>query len=285
MSKRLPSLKAKPELIPLVLRCIRDNPGKYKMMEDCVAALWQERSLRVKRPTVRNSLRAVFGPTLRHLQLIRGEGDGLILMPAGKKLLQSYEAEGELGFKSTFAKHFVRLDKDDGIGVLFELKELGREVPIQFILSRLRTCNPESSVTEDRLRKFLLYCSYLDLVKVGNGNVELRESQFTNSLHGIDVRLLDDEFIEALTREYERLRAGIHGSPYVAIPDLRDSVCETTGISSDYFDKRLEGIPKETSQYLIHLTEPMQRKSGGIRLADRYLYYATVYKKKKEAIK
>jgi len=30
---------------------------------------------------------------------------------------------------------------------------------------------------------------------------------------------------------------------------------------------------------LIHLTEPMQRKSGGIRLAGRYLYYIAVYKK------
>jgi hypothetical protein len=285
MNKHLPSLKAKPELIPLVLRCIRDNPGKYKKMEDCIATLWQEKSLRVKKPTIRNSLRAVFGPSLRHLQLIRGEGDSLILMPAGRKLLQSYETEDEAGFKSAFAKHFVRLDRDDGISVLSELERLDGSVPIEVLLTRLKALNSETAITKDRLRKFLLYCSYLNLVKLRDGKVELRKRQFRNSLYGIDVRLSDNEFIQALSQEYNKILAKISGSPYVAIPDLRDNVCETTGISPDYFYKKLEEIPKETSRYLIHLTEPMQRKSGGIRLAGRYLYYAAVYKKQKEAIK
>ena len=279
MSKHLPSLKAKPDLIPLVLRCVRDNQGNYRKMEECVATLWQERSQRVKRPTVRNSLRAVFGPSLRHLQLIRGEGDSLILMPEGKKLLSIYRNKGEAAFKNAFAKHLVRLDRDEGVCVLFELKKLGGSLSIESLLKHLRVENPDSQVTEDRLRKFLLYCNYLSLVKFGDGKIELRESQFENYLHGIDVKLSPGKFIDALTREYDKLRSGIHGSPYVAIPDIRDSVCEVTGISLDYFNEKLKNIPKETSQYLIHLTEPMQRKPGGIRLAGRYLYYIAVYKK------
>lgn len=253
------------------------------MVEDCVAALWQERSLRVKRPTVRNSLRAVFGPTLRHLQLIRGEGDKLILMPAGKKLLQVYETEGEAGFRAAFAKHFVRLDNDNGMSVLFKVEALGGSVAIEVLLAQLGTAQPESSLTEDRLRKFLLYCSYLDLVKLENGKVELRQAHFRNILRGTDVRIPDDQFLEVLTQEYEKLRVGIHGSPYIAIPGLRDAVCEVTGISPDYFDKKLVEVPKETPEYLIHLTEPMQRKSGGLRLGGRYLYYAAIYKKQREA--
>jgi len=279
MSKHLPSLKAKPDLIPLVLRCVRDNQGNYRKMEECVATLWQERSQRVKRPTVRNSLRAVFGPSLRHLQLIRGEGDSLILMPEGKKLLSIYRNKGEAAFKNAFAKHLVRLDRDEGVCVLFELKKLGGSLSIESLLKHLRVENPDSQVTEDRLRKFLLYCNYLSLVKFGDGKVELREAQFENYLHGIDVKLSPGKFIDALTREYDKLRSGIHGSPYVAIPDIRDSVCEVTGISLDYFNEKLKNIPKEASQYLIHLTEPMQRKPGGIRLAGRYLYYIAVYKK------
>jgi hypothetical protein len=279
MNKHLPSLKAKPELIPLVLRCIRDNPGNYRKMEECVVTLWQERSQRVKRPTVRNSLRAVFGPSLRHLQLIRGERDSLILMPEGKNVLKIYEKESEAAFKNAFAKHFIKLDRDKGIGVLFELEELGEPVSVEFLLKHLRVKNPDSQITEDRLRKFLLYCNYLSLVKFGDGKVELRKSQFENYLHGIDVKLSPGEFIDALTSEYDKLRSGIHGSPYVAIPDIRDNVCGATGISLDYFNETLKNIPKETSKYLIHLTEPMQRKSGGIRLASRYLYYIAVYKK------
>ena len=279
MSSHLPSLKAKPELIPFVLQCIRDNPGNYKKMETCAAILWQERSQRVKRPTVRNSLRAVFGPSLRHLQLIRGEGDSLILMPEGKKLLSVYENEGEAAFKNAFAKHFIRLDRDEGMGILFELQKLGEPVSVEYLLKQLRVENPDPLITEDRLRKFFLYCNYLSLIKFGDGKVELRKSQFGNYLHGIDVKLSPGEFIDALTRQYDKLRSGIHGSPYVTIPDLRDSVCEATGISLDYFTETLKNIQKETSEYLLHLTEPMQRKSGGIRLAGRYLYYIAVYKK------
>lgn len=285
MSKYLPSLKAKPELIPFVLRCVRDNPGNYKKIEECVATLWQERSQRVKKPTVRNSLRAVFGPSLRHLQLIRGEGNNLILMPEGKKLLNSYENEGEAAFKNTFAKHFIRLDRDDGMKVLFELQKLGGPVSVGHLLKHLRAESPDSQITEDRLRKFLLYCNYFNLVKFRDGNVELREPQFKNCLHNIDVKLSDDKFVNALMQEYNKLQSGIHGSPYAAIPDLRDNVCEATGISLDYFNEMLKNIPKETSKYLIHLTEPMQRRSGGIRLADRYLYYIAVYEKQEEARK
>lgn len=279
MIKNLPSLKAKPQLIPPVLRCIRDNAWNYKKMESCVAALWQEKSQRTKVPTVRNSLRAVFGPSLRHLQLIRGERDSLIIMSMGKNLLDSYESEGDPGFKREFAKHFVRLDRDEGMCVLFELKRMGGSASIESLLNRLRAENPESSVTEDRLRKFLLYCNFLNLVKVEDGKVELRELQFKNSLHGIDISLSVKEFIEVLIKKYDELRTQLHGSPYVAIPDLRDSICEATGISLDYFNKKLQEVPKESSSYLIHLTEPMQRKSGGIRLAGRYLYYAAIYKK------
>lgn len=279
MSKHLPSLKAKPELIPFVLRCVRNNLGHYRKMEECVATLWQESSQRVKKPTVRNSLRAVFGPSLRHLQLIRGEGDSLILMPQGKNVLNRYESEGEASFKNAFAKHFIRLDRDEGMGILLELRELREPVSVEFLLKHLRVKNPGSQITEDRLRKFLLYCNYLSLVKFGDEKVGLREPQFTNYLQGIDVKLSGSEFIDVLARQYEELRAEIHGSPYIAIPDLRDSVCEATGISLDYFNEKLKNVPKETSQYLIHLTEPMQRKSGGIRLAGRYLYYIALYKK------
>ena len=99
MSREIPSLKAKAELILGVLERIRDNLGNYKKMEEEIASFWQGKSPRIKSPTVRNSLRAVFGPSLRHLQLIRGEGNEIMLMAPGKELLRVYERDGEIAFK------------------------------------------------------------------------------------------------------------------------------------------------------------------------------------------
>lgn len=280
MTKGIPALKAKPELIPGVLQRIKDNLGNYKKMEEEVASFWQGKSQRIKAPTVRNSLRAVFGPSLRHLHLIRGEGNELTLTAPGKQLLRVYLADGEVSFKKALARHFLKLDKDEWAGVIFELQKLNRTVSVEELLHHLkREPYDEPHMSHDRLTKFLWYYAYVGLVKFDGKMVELRQRQLENCLQGLDIKISNEEFIHALIEQYEKLRGGAQGSPYIPIPDLRDEVCEKTGIWLDYFDTMLERIPKETSEYMIHLTQPMLRKAGGIRIAGKYLYYIAIFKK------
>ena len=104
MTRTIPSLKARPEWIPRALQCIQEHTGNFGDMENCIVSHWRNTSQRTKPPSSRNALRAVFGPTLRHLQLIMGEGDEIKLMSKGKKLLKAYERQGEAGFKRILAK-------------------------------------------------------------------------------------------------------------------------------------------------------------------------------------
>lgn len=280
MIRELPSLKAKPELVLGVLLLIRENSGNYKKMEKEVTSFWQRNSLRIKRPTARNSLRAVFGPSLRHLQLIRGEGNEIMLMPSGKELLQVYDRDGEIAFKKAFAKHLLKLDKERGVAIIFELQRLNRTVSTDELLEFLKAkFSNESHISQDRLIKFLWYYAYVGLVKFGGKIVELRQRQFESSFQDLDIEVSEEEFMRALFEQYKKLRDEGRRSPYVPIPDLRDKVCEKTGIWVDHFYTMLERIPKETADYMIHLTQPMLRKSGGITVAGKYFYYMGIFKK------
>lgn len=278
MNKVTPSLKARAEWIPWTLQCIRDNRGNYHKMQNCILAHWRKVSQRTKPPTEKNSLRAVFGPTLRHLQLIIGDGNNIELMSKGKELLETYERYGETSFKRALAKHLLKLDRERWCGVISKLKILRGPMTEKKFLSHLQITDSDSKVTLDKLRKLLSYYAYVGLVKLESGTVTIRQKQVEMLLKGIDVKLSEKGFFEALHKAYEKLSLAC-GGPYVSIPDLREEVCEKTGMWPDDFYKMLESIPKETGDYLIHLSQPMLRKPGGIKIGGKYLYYVAIYKK------
>lgn len=277
MSLEIPSLKAKPETIPKVLQIIKNNEGSFKKMEDAIVNYWRDISLRIKLPSTKNSLRAVYGPTLRHLQLIRGEGDNIKLLPKGKELLRAYETRGESAFKKAFAKHLLRLDMSSWANLIFELHRLN-EAHVSDILKHLLKKYPTSTITFDRLKKFLLYLSYVGLVSFNDQRVKLLKSQVDICLQGLEIRLSKKKFTHILIEKYKELKDVI-GSPYVPIPELKDKVSEEMPGAWYEFDDLLKSIPKETPRYLIHLSQPMLRKSGGIKIGDKYFYYVAIIQK------
>lgn len=279
MERALPALKARANLIPGVLAIIKDNEGSYPKIEEAVINFWRRQSNRKKPPTSRNSMRAVFGPTLRHLHLIRGEREDIKLLPPGKKLLEEYEKGGEPAYKRTLARHLVKLDNEKWLNILGYLRESNKKHTFSELLDTLRQRAPDSGINDERLTKFLLYCEYVGLVYIRNRFVALRISQYKISTRSTYRQLSNKEFFKVLYEEYELLRSQGEGSPYVPIPNVRDRVCERSGIWLDDFDKTLKNIPKETDDYLVQLTQPMVRKPEGITISGKYLYYIAIYKK------
>ena len=93
----------------------------------------------------------------------------------------------------------------------------------------------------------------------------------------LEVKLSNEDFFKSLHEAYQGLLVETRGSPYVPIPKVRDEVCKETGIWPADFDKSLVAMPKETPEYLVHLSEPMLRQSDGIRLGGKYLYYIGIW--------
>ena len=283
MPEQVPSLKAKAEWIPPALQMIRDNEGNYETMQEAVASYWQKVSVRVRSPSKRNSLRAVFGPTLRHLQLISGEGDSVRLTSKGNEVLKAWESGGDTAFKKAFARHLVKLDKDRWVGLIFELQKHVKPVDIDEFLEHLKKKYPDSDISKDKLQKLLRnYYEYVGLVQIEEASVVLRKRQLEILVKGIDFVPSEQGFLQALLTAYEELQKEASGNPYIPIPHLREKTCSITGMWPDDFDKLMMRIPKETSDYIIHLTQPMLRKPGGIRFAGKYLYFIAIFRKGKK---
>jgi hypothetical protein len=251
-------------------------------MEQCIASQWHRVSQRNKTPSVKNSLRAVFGPTLRHLQLVAGEGNGIKPLAKGLELLSSYEGQGEAAFKKAYGKHLIKLDRDVWANVVDEVRQSQNQVFEGELLARLRRKYPELNIDSDKLRKFLSHLEYTGLVTRNGGRVRLRELLLENILRNLEAKLSDTDFFNTVHDCYRRLLSGAGGSPYVPIPELRDEVCKETGMWPSDFDKSLVSMHKETQGYIVHLSQPMLRQAGGIRLGDRYVYYIAIFDKRGE---
>jgi hypothetical protein len=199
-------------------------------------------------------------------------------MSKGKELLEVYKVSGEAAFKKALAKHLVKLDTERWGGLIFEIKRLGSVVTDKQLLKSLE--NKQGQITKDKLRRALGYYKYTGLITVEGEKVRLRVPVLRNLMKGLDTRVSASKFVKTLLSAYERLQAGTGRSPYVSIPELREAVCEEIGFWPDDFYELLKEIPKETSQYLIHLSQPMERKPGGLKLGGKYLFYIAIYKKK-----
>lgn len=277
ITRIIPPLKARPETIIHILQIIANNEGDFKKIEDGVIDYWKKTSIRRTEPSRRNSLRAVFGPTLRHLQLIRGEGDEIKLLPKARELLVSYEHGGTIPFKQKLAEHLVKLEETRWASVLPPLRNQ-EFISIDSLMKNVLRRYPESAVDKSKLRKYLAYLEYVGLISSKNGEIALRKSLYENTVAGLQRSISTDQFLKVLFDIYSDLRTK-QTSSYVPIPEIKDAVCERLGIWPDQFDEIMTKIPKETGEYLIHLTQPMVRESGGLKIGGKYFYYISVYTK------
>lgn len=278
MSQRLPALKLQPHTLPLgkLLEAIDSNAGNYQRIEEALYNLWLESTRRTRAPTKRNSLRAVIGPSLRHLGLARGEGNDFRLTGAGKRLLDAFRKWGEPRLKKELAAHLVRADKSNWVGLLGRLKQAGGQQPLTSILGQLRSELGESAIDQDKLRKYLKFFTYTELISFQDGTIRLRQKQ-ADAAEAYSFRTLSEQELVRLVQEaYTKLRIP-SVSPFVPIPDIRDEVCKQTGLFSDDFDMLLARIQRETRDYILQFSQPMVRRPGGLHVGNTYFYYLAIY--------
>ena len=271
----LPALKARPEWTGPVLEMIDDRRGSYRDAEAAIVEWWHAQSARSRPPSTRNSLRAVFGPTLRHLHLVRGEGGRIQLTSLGVKLLED-QRRGEANYKKSLAQILVRLDATEWISLLPRLLESPEGMEIDEVAEYARATAP-GAVDRQKVTKYVRFFIYAGVLAQAAGRLTIRPAQYEAARTGAWQPLPDREtFLSTLKLVYDRISAR---RVFVPIPEVRDAVCGDLGIWDDEFDDMLRTIPKETPRSVIQLTAPMKREVGGLRIGQVYVYYIAVHEK------
>ena len=89
--------------------------------------------------------------------------------------------------------------------------------------------------------------------------------------------IIISEYIKILN--IGELQSYYYISPYIPISKLRKEVRKELNISDTEFDKQFLEIKRETSEHLIHLTQPMLRGSGGVRINNKYYHFIGIFNK------
>lgn len=278
MSNQLPAIKLQPQTIPFgnLLNVIDLYAGNYQKIDDEVYELWVNSSQRTKPPNRRNALRAVIGPSLRHLELIRGIGNDFKLTGSGKRILEAFKREGEGGLKKELAIHLIRIDKEKWFDLLGKLQNANGQLSINELCRDSKENLLSPNIEEGNLRKYVRFFEYCGLVSSKNNLIIIHEKQVDAARLNSFPAPSANEFIGFLVQAYNSLKQPSRGY-YVSIPDLRDSVCAQTGLFPDDFDKLLTGLPLEGTNYTLQYGQPMDRHSGGIVIGNIYMYYLAIY--------
>jgi hypothetical protein len=277
----LPALKLQPKTIPLpeLLKTIKKYSGDYSQLEDHVYELWIASSRRTTPPSKRNALRAVIGPSLRHLDLTRGEGNSFKLTGSAEHLLQKFNEGGESIFKKWFGSHLAHKDAKDWIDVLSTLVSHHEELSISEIIQGYTKNNPQLIIEKGKLLKYLRFFEYCGLITIKEHMVKANERQICAAQSETFVEIHNQEFLHALLFAYNKLNNFTRG-PFVAIPDLRDDVCSQIGVFPDEFDEILVSLPRETEDIIIEFAQPMNRQEGkGLHIGAIYMYYLAIHQR------
>jgi len=292
MKKQLPPIKSRPEAIPFLLKKISDNDGNYAAMSDSIYDFLCSASKRKKKPTKKNSVRAVALPTLRHLYLIDGFGDDTILTARGRVLLsKSLEERGNIldyCFRKAFAEYLLRLEREYYIPVsdiVYKISNISQKQTINIfnLMNTISMEYGESFVNKNRLMRWLGYLKYVGFIEdIGETDIFHVNKHQIKAAELSEAKINETEFKKILIDEYHKLAFSDGALGYVPIPKLRynASISFDGRLWDEDFDRLLREMKKEDEEHIIGFSEPMSRKAGGFHMNERYYYYIIMRDKK-----
>lgn len=275
---KIPSVKAVPEDIIEFLKIIDKFTGDIDNMKKEIHKYLLKKSTRGKR-NERNSVYAIAFPTLRRLELIQNKGSDVCLSSDGKTLLDIYRNKGELEYRKTFAKILIRVDNEKA-HVIENLLVLDEEIiSTKTLVSHLKDNGIDTSLKDDRLRRWLRLLRYADFIDMLDGKTKINKFQII-SIQESKKPVNFKRFVNTLLEEYDRIRIKNKGNIYVKIPELESGVCDRLKNNFTTFDfsayiKKLKNFKIKGKK--IMFSKPGAREMGGIKINGIYYYYVSVY--------
>ncbi|MCK4348792.1 MAG: hypothetical protein KAW47_09270, partial [Thermoplasmatales archaeon] len=116
------------------------------------------------------------------------------------------------------------------------------------------------------------------------GNKERRKQMNDPTHNDKTVKKFKNMVIEEYMKilNIDKVSSYYYINPYIPISKLRKKVCKQLNISNKDFDKEFLTIKRETSEHLIHLTQPMLRGSGGVKINNKYYHFIGIFSKKEK---
>ncbi|MCW4011126.1 MAG: hypothetical protein NWF05_10990 [Candidatus Bathyarchaeota archaeon] len=283
-------VKAQPATVLGLLKCIDQNEGNTDNMKMCVNLHLQKCSGKTKKRNLRSDFYGITLPLFRKLKLISGHGRFLRLNSNGKLILRKFYDGGFEEFKHHFGRLILEVDKANCrvVSSLIELSSRGLvTVGYPALVEILAQKGISTSDKDERLRKWLPFLTYFELVKEENTVFQVNSSLINRFVAERDL-VPFNVFEKVIFEEYEILEAkeGI----YVPIHELMEAACVRL-IEKGFpfltfdFSRYLSNLLKKHSSMVekkILLSQPGKREEEGIYVDDTYYYFISIYNVKKE---
>lgn len=278
MQSKIPVIRMKPSLLPDVLRAIAVTEGDRKKTDAKIYEIMIRESKRSKPPTFVAATRAVTYPTLRHLGLAFGDGDLIRLTASGDALNESLAGDREQ-FSMSLAVHLMNWDRSN-IQLLNKIREIsasGSPVTFGAIADQYW---PNDKIAANDLKRLFPYYQAADLVTISPDGVSVNENQVETAKKLSTSSVSKENFVKTLLEEYFS-EVRVRGSPAIPIPILERRVCRAFQyhLWPDSFRNTLASLPRESPDYLIHFSQPMEREGEGLRIGREYFYYIQIRRK------
>lgn len=275
MKSILLALKISPTDVLPLLTIIHNHPNDRKTIESLTLEYYKKSSKHLNSPHL-NPFRTRVVHSLRKLHLLEGEKSEITLNPEGEYL---YSLSTHLDqYKKTFSRLILQMDMEK-CKILNIFNQFGKVLTYDQIVERLREDEVIVKKSDDKLRRWLQFLTYCDILSYSSFVYSLNESNI-EALQNPTQVITINEFKKILYQEYEIIKKS--KGAYVSIPLLKASVSnrlKNKGFSPFEFEGRLIELIENNPDKKILLSQTGVRQSGGILYNKAYYHYILIQKK------
>lgn len=271
----VPILKAANYKLFDLLECVYSNPFNREGMKDAILKLYPDKE-------EKSVVRGMAIPTLRRLSLIIGYDDSIRLSANGTLVIEASHQSISEGLRALR----VILVEIDMAGPMFlqEIRKTNlvkRKIFEERMMLRIRA--PNNNAARERIRDWIKYLLYCELLQERDGEIGLNIDVFNRTKKELDPIPKKKYFEKLFFGGYDKLVQRERKINLVNIEDLRTEVAKRAYkeyailITGSVFDKLLQEMPLITRNYTISFGRSMGAEEKLFKLKDKYYQTVSVY--------
>jgi len=275
-NKTLLDFKGQPEFIHPSLEIFNEHEGNWKIIWEKLVKMVKEKKYRAKED---NIVSAYITPTLRNLKLIHGNGLQVKLTSDGKQCLNEYTNQGLTKFKKRLFHQVLKVDQQN-VNLIEHLLKNHNSHETSISTSELKeelfNLGIKNAKKPSPVQGWISLLKYLELVEHIGTKHYIVKSQYVAFTKGEKIPS-SRTFIKTLKDASQKLKHLTKGTPYIPIPNFRETVCSILQISSFTFDSLLREHYSKQKGIRLTFATPIRKVSRGMIIRNKYYYFIAVF--------